>query len=96
MSPPGPPPPKHLGTARPTCERCGHELEIEILGTPATDEPGDTTQIHFKLPARHTCRRPAVGPGDTNLDLREAPTPGAGAPEPGRAHSPGSAPPAAK
>jgi hypothetical protein len=76
MSPPGSPPPEHLGTARPTCERCGQELEIEILGTPAADEPGDITQVQFKLPARHACRRPA----NTNLDLREARTPGAGAP----------------
>jgi hypothetical protein len=60
MTPPGPPPAKHLGTAHPTCDRCGQELEIGILGHPdPTDPTGhDITQVTFKLPARHSCRRP--------------------------------------
>lgn len=50
---------KPLGTAHPTCERCGQPLKIEILGEPDPDIPGDITQIHFKLPARHACRLPS-------------------------------------
>jgi hypothetical protein len=56
MTSPGPPPNKHLGTAHPTCDRCGKQLKIELEGVVDPDTPGDITQINFRMPASHACR----------------------------------------
>lgn len=51
-----------LGSARPTCENCGAELEIRMFGHPTGDATGDIEQITFQLPAKHRCRPPAPTP----------------------------------
>lgn len=63
------PPMTPLGTARTTCERCGHPLEIQILGDRDPDDPDDYTQLHFKMPARHACR--LNRPDDVTADRRQ-------------------------